>query len=356
MTNMANSLKSLDNLLCCPTTRSPLQRNGDFLVSREGVRYPVVHGVPVLLAPKKESTLWVREASFHSAKENPTDEFHLETIGIAKQDLSELKCRLEKHRLNPEPVDPVASFLVAATSGYMYLDQVGKLQTIPIPKIRLPIGNGKLLLDIGCSWGRWSLAAAQAGYRVIGIDPSLGAVLAAQRQARLMGLNAQFIVADALQLPFAEDIFDTIFSYSVMQHFSTENAEAAIRQAATVAKTDANLLIQMPNKFGIRSLFHQWKRRSRELIGFDVRYYSPHALREVFSRNFGPARLSVDGFFGLGIQPSDRPTLPFSKKIIIDASELLRVFSTVIMPLTNCADSVYVHAQNRKAAELTRKK
>ena len=37
------------------------------------------------------------------------------------------------------------------------------------------------LLDIGCSWGRWSLAAARKGYSVVGIDPSLGAVMAARR-------------------------------------------------------------------------------------------------------------------------------------------------------------------------------
>ena len=40
---------------------------------------------------------------------------------------------------------------------------------------------GSRLLDLGSSWGRWSIAAARKGYSVVGLDPSLGAVLAARR-------------------------------------------------------------------------------------------------------------------------------------------------------------------------------
>ena len=40
--------------------------------------------------------------------------------------------------------------------------------------------GGTRLLDIGCSWGRWSLAAAARGYDAVGIDPSLGAIMAAR--------------------------------------------------------------------------------------------------------------------------------------------------------------------------------
>lgn len=49
----------LDNILRCPLAGSPLQRDGNRYVSAGGRRYSMVHGVPVLLAPRKESTLWV---------------------------------------------------------------------------------------------------------------------------------------------------------------------------------------------------------------------------------------------------------------------------------------------------------
>jgi cyclopropane fatty-acyl-phospholipid synthase-like methyltransferase len=50
-------------------------------------------------------------------------------------------------------------------------------------------GAGKLLLDIGCSWGRWSISAARNGWCVVGIDPSLGAIMAARRAFFLYGIG-----------------------------------------------------------------------------------------------------------------------------------------------------------------------
>ena len=37
------------SLLVCPITKSPLRRDGDFLVSAEGRKYPIMDGIPILL-------------------------------------------------------------------------------------------------------------------------------------------------------------------------------------------------------------------------------------------------------------------------------------------------------------------
>jgi uncharacterized protein YbaR (Trm112 family) len=43
------------SILRCPVTRSPLRRDGDFLVSQiGGLRYPIRDGIPVLLAEEAE--------------------------------------------------------------------------------------------------------------------------------------------------------------------------------------------------------------------------------------------------------------------------------------------------------------
>ena len=91
-----------------------------------------------------------------------------------------------------------------ATNGLLYRHLVGKLTRAPIPILSLPEGAGRILLDVGCSWGRWSIAGAQQGYLAVGIDPSLGAVLAAKRLAGRFGLQAAFVVGDATALPFAK--------------------------------------------------------------------------------------------------------------------------------------------------------
>jgi len=76
--------------------------------------------------------------------------------------------------------------IIGATSGSSYKHLIGnpKLSEYPIPEISLPSASGALLLDLGCNWGRWSISAARNGYSVVGLDPSLGAVLAARRIAR----------------------------------------------------------------------------------------------------------------------------------------------------------------------------
>jgi SAM-dependent methyltransferase len=318
------SLETILPSLRCPVNGDKLTRRGDMLISAAGKQYPIVQGVPVLLSNTDDPTLWVVKAS---------------------HELPQLKERLR--RADKEKVDPVISFLMMATNGYLYGDLVGTLEEVPIPQIRLPQGDG-LLLDIGCSWGRWSVAAARKGYSVVGIDPSLGGVLAAKRLTQKLGLDVTFVVGTALRLPFAPGTFDHIYSNSVLQHFSYENAELAVREAAKVAKKDASLLMQMPNKYGIRCLYHQARRGFSSGTGFDVRYYSPDNLRNLFSSSFGPSKLSVDGFFGLGIQASDRRFLPFSKKLVIDASESLRHVSASVPFLLNVADSLYV--TSRRAA------
>jgi SAM-dependent methyltransferase len=76
-----------------------------------------------------------------------------------------------------------------------------------------------------------------------------------------MNVEADFLVGDARFLPFADSAFDTVFCYSVLQHFSKENARMSLDEVARVLKKNGVTLIQMPNKYGIRQ--YQQHRPSR---------------------------------------------------------------------------------------------
>jgi SAM-dependent methyltransferase len=210
--------------------------------------------------------------------------------------------------------------------------------------LRLPDGDGKLLLDVGCSWGRWCVAAARKNYHVVGIDPSLGAVLAAKRVANQLGLNIRFVVGDARYLPFKAETFDQVFSYSVLQHFSKPDAKTALAAIKNVLKLGGKSLIQMPNAIGIRSLQHQINRGFSEGADFDVRYWSVRELSNSFNDSIGNSTIKVDGFFGLGIQKSDIDIMPNKYKMVIISSELLRSISNIITPIKYLADSLYVES------------
>jgi SAM-dependent methyltransferase/uncharacterized protein YbaR (Trm112 family) len=328
--------------LVCPRHRVPLSDLGACLGCPEGHRYPVFDGIPIMI-DEGPQTIWVAEKSlehgWHQEEYEKKDPYHLGTM-VSQREQDKFQELLKR----ANGVDPVVSLLVAATNGIAYSHLIGALQDYPIPQLRLPPGKGELLLDIGCNWGRWSIAAARLGYRPIGIDPSLGAVLAARRVSTQLGLDVRFVVGDARSLPFPAGCFDIAFSYSVIQHFSKEDALKAIREIGRTLQPKGKCLIQMPTRFGLRCLYHQARRGFRETRGFDVRYWTLPALRRAFGEYVGRTSFSVDCFFGIGLQVSDLQFMPPVYRAVINASELLRASARLAPWLRYLADSVYVES------------
>jgi len=327
--------------LVCPRDHEALELSGDFLRCAQH-QYPIVEGVPVMLLDDQEQTIGIARASIEAANNGRAHadqpKYYLETLGISGEERAAL---LEDSR-NPTSVDPVVRFLIGATCGRLYDPLIGKIQSYPIPELRLPHGNGKLFLDIGCNWGRWSIAARRRGYVVVGIDPSLGAVLAARRVSAELKNDATFVVADARYLPFAKQSFDVVFSYSVIQHFSHDNVQKTLGEIARVLKTGGTSLIQMANLLGIRSQYQVANRRWRPASNFEVRYWRPTELLQTFEKFIGHSELSVDGYFGLGIQASDLSLLPRKYQLVVRASEFLRRLSRQAPWVGRFADSLYV--------------
>jgi SAM-dependent methyltransferase/uncharacterized protein YbaR (Trm112 family) len=330
------------NHLVCPRDHGALTLESGSLICQAGHRYPIVQDVPVMLLSEVEQTFGAAQKSLERASDpekSKDDPFFTDTLGLSEEQRSAVKKRM--NQLEQEPIDPVANAMVAATSGYLYEEVCGNLREYPIPNLRLPDGNGTFV-DVGCNWGRWSIAAARKGYKVVGIDPQLGAVLAAQRVSRKLGLTPSFVVADARFLPFANASFDIGFSFGVFQHLSKPNAVAAIREIARVVKPSGCSLVQMANAFGIRSLYHQLKRGFREPRDFDVRYWTPKELLKTFTDIIGQSELFVDGYFGLGIQAEDAKLLPLKHRVVIRSSEALRKVTNFIPYMMKVADSLYI--------------
>lgn len=314
--------------LTCPRHGIHVSIDGAAVCCPRGCSYPVVDGIPVMLLGEVPPTHDAMRKSLAEA----SDKDHL----IAAENSSADQ--------NRDRIDPHVQAVVSATCGILYKDLVGKLQRYPIPNLRLPVGNNRLFLDVGCNWGRWCVAAANKGYRSIGLDPDLGAILAARKVARRMNASAAFVVADARHIPFAEAAIDVVFSYSVLQHFAKPDARQALAEFARVTKPSGTALVQMPNAFGFRSLYHQLRRGFRQARHFEVRYWTPRELLRCFNAELGPTHLSVDGFFGLGIQPSDIDLLPIRYRTVVRCSEMLRSMSKFVPGLSWFADSLYARS------------
>jgi SAM-dependent methyltransferase len=238
-------------------------------------------------------------------------------------------------------VDPYVQQAVVKTCGNLYRGIT--LHRYPIPELPLPDGNGARLLDVGCNWGRWSIAATRKGYDVTGIDPRADAVEAARRVARALGADSHYVVADARRLPFEDASFDVVFSYSVLQHLSKDDARSALHEAARVLGGGGTALVQLPNAFGPRNVLQQALRGFRSARGFEVRYWTPGELARTFEEIVGPAELEIDGFFSLNAQITDVDLLPARSRLVVRLSQRLRRFPW-LLPL---ADSLYVRALKR---------
>ena len=311
--------------LVCPRDRSGLCEQDGRLVCENGHAYPVVDGIPVMLVEEAPPTHHACSRSLVlAAGETPvsdTDE------AVASQD-----------------IDSYVQEIIVGTCGNLYRPVQGQLTRYPIPELRLPPGQGKSLLEIGCNWGRWCISAARRGYLVVGIDPCLESIVAARRVAKQLEVEARYLVADSRFLPFAEDSFDTVFSYSVFQHLEKADVAVSLAEIASVLRPLGVCLVQMPNAYGLHNLWVQARQGFQDPGFFGVRYWRPRELRELFGRVIGPASISVDGFFSLNAQASDRDLLPLHYRCVISGSEMLRSLSRWFPPLTTVADSLYVHS------------
>jgi len=313
-------------MLVCPRDKQPLSDETSDLTCPQGHRYAVIEGIPILLVSEAEQT-------------------HIEgTRALAMAESRDL-ASLPQFRVAEGEIDPFVKNAIGATNGSLYQHLVGKLKEYPIPTLRLPAGNGRLFLEVGCNWGRWCVAAARAGYRPVGIDPSLKAIRAARRVARQLGVEAAYIVGDSRFLPFRDGFFDQVFSYSVLQHLSKDNARESLVEIRRVLRAEGSALVQMPNVFGLRCLYHQIRRGFRETHDFEVRYWTPAELLSAFTTSIGPSELSVDGYLTLNPQASDLRLLPARYRALVQVSEGLRKLSRYAPLLVKVADGLYVSSQ-----------
>ncbi|UCB54411.1 MAG: class I SAM-dependent methyltransferase [Thiotrichales bacterium] len=74
------------------------------------------------------------------------------------------------------------------------------------------IPPGSHLLDIGCGSGQTAIPAARAGLKVTGVDIASNLIEHARERAQIEGLDAEFVVGDAEDLPYWNAEFDVVIS------------------------------------------------------------------------------------------------------------------------------------------------
>ncbi|MPZ57887.1 MAG: methyltransferase domain-containing protein [Rhizobiales bacterium] len=101
-------------------------------------------------------------------------------------------------------------------------------------------------LDIGSSAGGLSVALAQAGLTVDGVEPSAAGVTAAELRAKRCGVAAaSFQVGIGEALPFPDGRFDLVVSVAVLEH--VQDPQAVVRETFRVLRPGGHAMFEVPN-------------------------------------------------------------------------------------------------------------
>lgn len=99
------------------------------------------------------------------------------------------------------------------------------------------------MLDAGCGTGENALHIAARGIPVLGVDVAQTALSVARRKATDRGLDADFILTDALHLDRLDRCFDTVLDCGLFHTFDSAERHAYLAGLASVTGPGSKLYL-----------------------------------------------------------------------------------------------------------------
>ena len=136
-------------------------------------------------------------------------------------------------------------------SAHVYDSQYSEEQEAKITTIKqnMSLKNNSAVLDLGCGSGLLIKHFAHKTQLYIGTDISRELLKHAKKKANPFP-NATLIQADADNLPFPNETFDTVFAVTLLQN--TPHPNTTLNEIYRVSKTKASIIIT-----GLRKRFTQ---------------------------------------------------------------------------------------------------
>lgn len=239
--------------------------------------------------------------------------------------------------MESQPINQYVSRTLQQCTGFSVR---GPLRYYPVPQIPLPPATpGARLLDLGCNWGRWSLAAAARGYHAVGVDRDQEALRAAVEVAQQLGRSEQsdFLRADLrTRLPFADASFDTVFSFGTLYYLSKANLTGLAGEIRRLLRPGGLAKLHFSNSDGLR---RRWSIR-RGRTSPHVTHLRLDEMRALFKGDH--CRLEAASYFTSGGVPDVIPLLTWPIRSVVRVSSLLLALSRHVRFLCDAADMVYL--------------
>lgn len=136
--------------------------------------------------------------------------------------------------------------------------------------------ENKIVLDAGCGEGYGANYLAESAKSVIGIDVASEAILYAKEKYQKE--NLQFLVMDVCQMNFAQDSFEVVTSFQVIEHL--KEYEKFVKDVFNILKNKGIFIVSTPNKAtfspnieGAKGEFHYKEFYLDELKNLLKRYF-----------------------------------------------------------------------------------
>jgi len=146
--------------------------------------------------------------------------------------------------------------------------------------------KGKVLVDIGCSFGWLEKEIVKLNPRkVIGVDPDKKALAFARKSVNV----ANFLEGSAIDIPISDSTADVVILFDVIEHVPKNKELVVLKEISRILKKGGVLLFSTPNANLLSNLFDiAWY--------FGHRHYSESNIRDFMSKSgFGVTKLIKRG-------------------------------------------------------------
>ena len=106
--------------------------------------------------------------------------------------------------------------------------------------------KGKKVLELGCNKGFGTVIYADHATSVKAVDTSSGAI----EKARELNAHAniEYICLDSWTLPFADDSFDLVVIFQVIEHIALDKMSVFLSEIKRVTSRDGQIFFSTPNR------------------------------------------------------------------------------------------------------------
>ena len=148
---------------------------------------------------------------------------------------------------------------------------------------RVPAGSPRIL-EVGCGGGIVAEALAAEGCTVIGLDPSVGSLIAGQQHAASSALErgAGYLRGVGEVLPFPDAAFDAVVASESIEH--VEDPSAVLRETRRVLRPEGVFCFDTPNR--------TWFTRVGLIWGAELLGWAPRGAH-VYAQLYTPAEFAA---------------------------------------------------------------